>query len=125
MNGISSITSNAFFEKASNGVICISELKQLEAILSDHANIGDAIFIANWSLSESPINLRHSILPLVKPFKAFLVAYQGHFGDTDNVGFFEEECINTMKDIKWHNWKIKHLPNQLYRDNYYLMGKKR
>ena len=124
MNGILSITSNAFFEKASNGVICVSELEQLEAILSDHANIGDAVFIANWSLSESPINLRHSILPLVKPFKAFLVAYQGRFGDTDNVGFFEE-WINTMKDIKWYNWKIKHLPNQLYKDNYYLMGKKR
>jgi hypothetical protein len=124
MNGISSITSNAFFEKTSNGVVCVSELKQLEAILSDHANIGDAVFIANWSLSESPINLRHFILPIVKPFKAFLIAYQGRFDDTDNVGFFEE-WISKMKDIKWHNWKIKHLPNQLYRDNYYLMGKKR
>jgi len=125
MNGISSITSNAFFEKNSNGVICVSELEQLESILSCHAYIGNAVFITNWSLSESPINLRHSILPLVKSFKAFLVAYQGRFGDIDNVGFFEEEWINTMKDIKWHHWKIKHLPNQLYRDNYYLMGKKR
>lgn len=124
MNGISSITSNAFFEKASNGVICVSEFELLEPILSDYANIGDSVFIANWSLSESPINLRHSILSIVKPFQAFLIAYQGLFGDIDNVGFFEE-WINTMKDIKWHNWKIKYLPNQLYKDNYYLMGKER
>lgn len=123
MNGISSIYSNEFFEKASNGVICVSELEQLEAILADHMNIRDGVFIANWSLSEAPINLRYSILPLVKSFEAFLVAYQGRFGDTDNIGFFEE-WISSMKNVEWHNWKIMHLPNQFYRDNYYLMGKK-
>jgi hypothetical protein len=123
MNGISAVTSSAYFEKTSNRVVCVSELKQLEAILADHANIGDDVFIANWSLSESPVNLRHSILSIVKPFKAFLFAYQGRFDEIDNVGFFKE-WVNTMVDIKWYNWKIPHLPNQLYRDNYYLMGMK-
>lgn len=123
MNGISSVSSDAYFEGASNGVICVSEFEQLEAILSHHMNINDAVFIAAWSLSEAPIDLRQSILCLVRRFRAFLVAYQGRFGNTDNVDFFEE-WINTTKNIKWHSWKIKHLPNQLYRDNYYLMGKK-
>ena len=124
MNRISAISYNEYLEINSNGVICVSEFEQLKTIISDNRNISDAVFIANWSLSESPINLRHSILPLVRSFKAFLVAYQGLFGDIDNVKFFEEELVNANKNIKWHNWKIKHLSNQRYRDNYYLMGNK-
>jgi hypothetical protein len=124
MNNISSMTSNAYFEKASEGVICVSELKHLEAILADYANTGDAIFIATWSLSETPIILREALLSLVKSFNAFLVAYQGCFGNIDNMRFFDE-WVNATKKIEWHSWKIEHLPNQLYRDNYYLMGKKR
>ncbi len=124
MNGIPAVTADVFLEKASDGVICVSELEQLESILSMYSNTGDALFIANWSLSEAPVSLRHSILSLIKPFKAFLIAYQGLFGDIDNVGYFEE-WVETMKDIRWHTWKIKHLPNKRYRDNYYLMGKKK
>jgi len=123
MNNISSINSNGFFGKTSNGVVCVSEFEQLEAILADPMNISDAIFIATWSLSEAPINLRQSILSLVKQFEAFLIGYQGYFGNIDNMGFFEE-WMSTMKNVEWHSWKIKHLPNQFYRDNYYLMGKK-
>lgn len=125
MNGISLINFQAGLEKGFNfnGVICISELEQLEAILAAHINNRDSVFIANWSISESPINLRQTILESVKSFDAFLVAYQGHFGDTDNLRFFKE-WIGTMKNIEWHNWKIAHLPNQFYKDNYYLMGKK-
>ncbi len=124
MNGIPAVTADVFLEKASDRVICVSELEQLESILSMYSNTGDALFIANWSLSEAPVSLRHSILSLIKPFKAFLSAYQGLFGDIDNVGYFEE-WVETMKDIRWHTWKIKHLPNKRYRDNYYLMGKKK
>jgi hypothetical protein len=124
MNGISSIASNAYFENDSNDVICVFELKHLETILADYVNISDAVFIATWSLSETPISLRQDILSLVKRFNAFLVAYQGYFGNIDNMGFFDE-WVNSTKNVEWHSWKIEHLPNQLYRDNFYLMGKKR
>jgi hypothetical protein len=124
MNCISSMTSSAYAGKASNEVICVSEFKHLESILADDVNMDDAVFIATWSLSETPVSLRQTILSLVKQFRAFLVAYQGCFGNIDNMGFFDE-WMNTMMNIEWHRWKIEHLPNQLYRDNYYLMGKKR
>lgn len=121
MNGIPSTYSNENSKRTTNGTFCVSQFERLEAILSEHISCKDAIFIANWSLSESPVNLRHSILSLVKQFNAFLLAYQGFFGNVDNVDFFEK-WTDTMKNIEWHNWKIEHLPSRLYRDNYYLMG---
>ncbi|HBW21921.1 MAG: hypothetical protein A2X28_02015 [Elusimicrobia bacterium GWA2_56_46] len=124
MNGISAVHPAKPFKAAPKDVICVSELEQLPEIFSDHVNLVDAAFIATWSLSEAPVGLRQSILPLVKQFKAFLVAYQGLFGEVDNAEFFKE-WANAMKDVEWHRWKIAHLPNQRYKDNYYLMGKKR
>jgi len=123
-NGISTAKSNEYSKKSSHGVICVSDFEQLETILSDHENITDAVFIATWSLSEAPISLRQNVLSLVRQFEAFLIAYQGYFGNVDNVKFFEE-WIGTMKNTKWHNWKIKHLPNHIYKDNYYLIGQKK
>ena len=127
MNGISAISSNsssAYTGKVSSGVICVSEIEHLESILADHASTRNDVFIATWSLSEAPVMLRQAILPLLRPFSSFLVAYQGCFGDIDNVSFFDQ-WVNTVKHIEWRRWKIEHLPNQLYRDNYYLMGKKK
>jgi hypothetical protein len=124
MNGISAIPSSAYTGEASSGVICVSELEHLESILADHASTRDAAFIATWSLSEAPVMLRQAILPLIRQFNTFLVAYQGYFGNVDNRNFFNE-WVDTAKHIEWHGWKIEHLPNQLYRDNYYLMGRKR
>jgi hypothetical protein len=124
MNSISAIPSSAYAGKASEGVICVSELKHLETILADHASTRDAAFIATWSLSEAPVTLRQSILPLIRQFNSFLVAYQGYFGNVDNKSFFDE-WADTAKHVEWHGWKIEHLPNQLYRDNYYLMGRKK
>lgn len=124
MNGIPAVHTAKPFKTAPNDVICVSEFEQLQTIFSDRVNFVDAAFIATWSLSEAPIVLRGALLPLVKQFKAFLIAYQGLFGDVDNAGFFED-WANSMKAIEWHRWKIPHIPNQRYKDNYYLMGKKR
>ena len=95
MNSIPAISSDAYFEKNLKGVICVSELKQLKVILS---NVSDAIFIATWSLSEAPIDLRQSIISLVKQFKGFLLAYQGYFSNIDNVKFHICQ-INFIKTI--------------------------
>lgn len=120
MNNIPAVSAQAYFEQASKGVICVSEFEELKTLL---AGAREAMFIATWSLSESPVSLRQSILPLVKPFKAFLIAYQGLFGDVDNVGFFNA-WAETVENAQWQSWKITHIPNHRYKDNYYLMGKK-
>ncbi len=121
LNGISTSNSTDSFDK---GVIIISDLKQLDGILSDHVGIDNKMFIANWSLSEAPVSMRHAILPLVASFKAFLIAFQGLFNKVDNLEFFTN-WSRELKNVEWHSWKIKHLPNNFYRDNYYLMGRRK
>jgi hypothetical protein len=102
--------------------LCCWDLEQLKAVLATQPNLDGAAFIATWSLSESPVALRQDILPLVAQFKSFLIAYQGLFGEVDNNAFLKSWSA-TMTGVEWSQWKISHLPNQRYKDNYYLMGK--
>jgi hypothetical protein len=59
------------------GIFCISDMEQLRAVLKDRmpATI-DTLFIATWSISETPISFRESLLSLVSSFKSFLIAYR-------------------------------------------------
>lgn len=107
------------FRMAESGVICISDLEQLRITLSHHIEASNAMFIATWSISEAPIDLRGSILPLTSRFKTFLIAYQDRFEEVNNVDFFEN-WEDIQNDIEWHSWQIGHLPH-----NNYLVGKRK
>jgi hypothetical protein len=101
------------------GVTLLSDLDALRAALgtvSDQARRG---FIATWSLSESPVELRERFLPLVESFDALLLAFQGGFYGVDNSEYFDQFRARTQDRIQWTK---KHLP-QLPR-NYYLFGKR-
>lgn len=107
------------FMTAKSGIVCISDLQELYAILSNHIEVSDSMFIATWSISETPLSLRNAILPLVSSFKAFLIAYQDCFGEVDNIDFFGN-WRETQKDIEWYDWKIENVPNSRY-----LVGKRK
>ena len=79
------------------------------------------MFLASWSISETPVSFRDSILSLVANFNYFLIAYQGQFEDNNNIEFFND-WKNSLKTIKWVNYKIEQIPNTFYRDNFYLIG---
>lgn len=76
------------------------------------------IFIATWSLSESPVELRDEFLKKIGKPKYVLMAYQANFETIDNVKYFQEYKKNNQ-DYDWVNYEISHLPQ-----NYYLVGKK-
>ena len=76
------------------------------------------IFIATWSLSESPVELRDEFLKKIGQPKYVLIAYQAVFETIDNVKYFDEYMKNNQ-DHDWINYEIKHLPQ-----NYYLIGKR-
>ncbi len=105
-----------FFLKM-NGVeknsFCLDNIKDIKKMIPKK---GKKLFIATWSLSESPLSIRKIIYPFIKEFNAFLIGYQGQFGEVDNCSYFE----NYQKDLnklKWWNQEIKQLKN-----NYYLFG---
>jgi hypothetical protein len=100
------------------GISCISEMEQLRAFLGDQmTQMTDTLFIATWSISETPIGFRESLLSLVSSFKSFLIAYRNKFKEVDNLAFFER-WQKTNPTVAWHNWQIKQIPG-----NSYLMGR--
>lgn len=74
------------------------------------------IFIATWSLSESPIELRDEFLKKIGKPKYVLIAYQANFETIDNVKYFQE-YIKNNQDYNWVNYEISFL-----HQNYYLIG---
>ena len=78
-----------------------------------------SLFIATWSLSESPDFVRDAVARFLPLFDYILVAYQSEFGEIENVEYFSK-FPETFKTHGWCKWEIKHLPN-----NYYLVGQKK
>lgn len=111
------------FKSAQNGVICISDLQQLEMLISECTPSENALFIATWSLSECPLDFRKRVLSMLTQFRVFLIAYQGRFEGNDNIEFFDNWKKNNQQ-YDWHNYKIDHISNDFYGNNYYLIGQK-
>lgn len=109
------------FKKSKTGVICVTDIQVLQELILEYMPTNKGMFLATWSLSECPLELREKVLSVVLKFDNFLLGYQGRFEGLDNVKFFHE-WKNGLKTINWHHEKIDHLPNKTFKDNYYLMG---
>ncbi len=96
-----------------SGVRYVSELSELNKIV---AQSSDWLFIALWSLSETPVSLRRELLGDGSHLGAYLIAYQKQFGEVDNMEFFSD-WKNGQKQMKWLSQPIPHLPG-----NHYLFG---
>ncbi len=94
-------------------VSCQSDFHQLEMALREFS--GNRLFIATWSLSETPLTTRIPVLKLLREFEHFLIAYQDRFGEVDNLDFFNRWKDSTK--AAWHSWPIAHLPG-----NHYMIG---
>jgi hypothetical protein len=101
------------FVKSRAGIVCVSDIQQLITLLTDHSEARNTMFIATWSISESPISIRDSILPLTSEFQSFLIAYADTFGEVNNVDFFNN-WKETIRNISWHSWRIEHIPGSVY-----------
>lgn len=113
--GLPVLSSNTF-SNYETGILCLSDRQELNALLAERKEKSNSIFIATWSISESPISIREVILPQISDFSLFLVAYQDRFGGINNLDYFKN-WQDTYKDVMWYNSKIDHLPG-----NNYLFG---
>jgi len=78
-----------------------------------------SLFIATWSLSESPLITRQDWVWIIDHFSHFLIAYQDSYGNIDNSIYFSDWIRKFQRTIRWSNWGIEHIPG-----SYYLMGTK-
>lgn len=99
------------------GALCISDFDVLRKVLECVVPKQKNLFIGTWSISETPMDFRSTIIDLLDSFNMFLIAYQDAFEDVNNSDYFAE-LQKTFARIQWNNWKIGHIPGSNY-----LIGK--
>jgi len=110
------VLSLAEFKNSKTGIVCISDNQDLRNIIDQQIHATKKMFLATWSISESPMTTRAMILNLVSDFHSFLIAYQDRFGEVDNLRYFGE-LKEAVDNVAWHRWRIDHIPG-----NNYLVG---
>ena len=101
------------FKTARSGVACLSDIEELKEILAACPASADPLFIATWSISETQVQFRDSILSLLSSFKALLIAYQAQFREINNVDFFKQWTAN-WNNAGWQDREIEHMPTSRY-----------
>lgn len=114
------LLSTTSFWEGNRGVLCISDYGELKTLFSCKP-LGKnlSMFVATWSLSEAPIDLRMAITSLIVEYGAFLIAYADAFGEVNNIEFFNKWQEFFGNRVEWHSWEINHIPR-----NFYLVGKR-
>lgn len=110
MNGLTVESAN--LSKKSK-IFCLSDINNVEKIIPKK---GRKFFIATWSLSESPLQIRKRSYPLIRTLDSHLIGYQTHFAEVNNHKYFAD-FQKDMDKIHWWNREIPQLKN-----NYYLFG---
>jgi hypothetical protein len=95
------------------GVSCLSDYAALEP-LSQPGKLD--LFIATWSLSETPIPFRRDLLGRLRP-RYWLIAYQENFQAYDNDAFFREWCAEHAQ-WRWKKVAADLIPGR----HHYLFG---
>jgi len=100
-----------------DGISSIFDIKALNNCLSEFMH-GNSLYVATWSLSETPELLRNNLFTMLPYFDSYLIAFQDAFNEVNNVKYFNE-FAGTHPGYKWINFEIPHLKN-----NFYLFGKR-
>jgi len=88
---------------------------RLDAVPS-REEAGQSVFVATWSLSETPVAVREQWRPVLDRCSSFLMAYQETFEGIDNRAWFDAFAAS-RPDVRWTHHEIPHIPG-----NYYLLG---
>ena len=90
----------------------ISNIKKINTRYSN------SLFIANWSLSETPINFRKKFIKSIKNSKLILISFQESFENINNLKYFK----NLKKNLK-KKFEIKIIKNEFYKGNFFKKQK--
>ncbi|MCI5208401.1 MAG: hypothetical protein D3910_06315 [Candidatus Electrothrix sp. ATG2] len=72
-----------------------------------------SLFLATWSLSETPLKLRKDIRLLYRKFDLLFFAYQESFGEVNNIEYFGK-LQREEKQFHWQTWEVESLPTHYY-----------
>ncbi|MGD1072676.1 MAG: hypothetical protein ABSB15_21340 [Bryobacteraceae bacterium] len=100
-----------YLGSVSADAVTISDLEQLSTRVERCGH--PRLFIATWSLSESPTDVRQQVLDLMAGFDTFLIGYQDRFCEQDNEAFFGS-LPSELPGISWEIRPLTHLPGNSY-----------
>ena len=86
------------------------------AIRARAAEDGPSLFVATWSLSETPMAVRDIVAPIIEHFDYVLCAYQRAFGGIDNTEYFAA-LARQLPRMRW-----LHAECPIFHNNFYLIG---
>jgi hypothetical protein len=108
----------SFDYKSKSKVILISSIKQLTKIINSTKN-KKKLFIANWSLSETPLVFREKFKFIFKNFDFQLISFQKTFENINNLKYFQKLDTNNLRI----NRKSLIVPINKLKNNYYFFSK--
>lgn len=110
---INDLSTDFYSFKKGTKILCLDDL---EIVKKQIPKKGKKLFIAAWSLSESPLEIRKKVYPIIKDFNSLLIGYQGYFNIIDNHKYFKNYRKKFTK-FQWYNQEIMQL-----KGNFYLFG---
>jgi hypothetical protein len=105
---------------SSNNIFLVNNLNILKKTIEKIKLMPNKIFIANWSLSEVPMNLRNDLNYIFDVFDFQLISFQKHFESINNFDYFS----NIKNNNKKKNRVSSFLEVEFIKNNYYLFSKK-
>ena len=100
---------NVGFKKKNNFFLS-SNYKQIKNYDKKNSNY---LFIANWSLSETPLQFRKNFEKIIKNSEYILIGFQENFENINNLNYF-----NYLKKKISNKFKIKIIENKFYKGNF-------
>jgi hypothetical protein len=103
-----------------NNILLVNSINKLKKTIEKIKLIPNKLFIANWSLSEVPMNLRNDLSFILDIFDFQLISFQSHFENLNNIEYFTDIKNNNEK----RNRLCSFLQVEYIKNNYYLFSKK-
>lgn len=107
-------------KKNSGNINLINSIKILKKKISNIKKNNNNLLIANWSLSETPLNFRKKIFFLIDKFDYQLISFQKNFENVDNLKYFSN--LKKYNQKKLRNTKL--FPILKMKNHYYLFSSK-
>lgn len=94
----------------------ISFRNSQESITGNHKSL----FIATWSISETPLEFRESYLENISDYGGFLFSFQKNWGQVNNLTFFKKLQLNLNNE----GFETILKECEIFKGNFYFLGKK-
>ena len=102
------------------------QFKLTDKLSNNRKNIKNRLFLANWSLSETPITFRKKFIIEINRRDYFFISFQEFFEGIDNLKYFKSLKKNLSKKFDCEIIKNIHYRGNLFKkqNHYFFIGKK-